>query len=77
MFARKVGVFLFVLRSCFIPVDRQVPIHCVKTHTHWKRNPLSAAASPQALESVQRKTETSIDCSLIAKNFVESLAVQS
>ena len=46
-------------------------------HTHRRRNRFSFAAFLQALEPIKGTTETSLGCSLIAKKFVEGLAVRN
>src|ERR1039457_462345 len=46
-----------------------------QAHTHRRRNPLSAAASLQALESIESTSEASVDGCLVAKKSVESFGV--
>src|ERR1039457_3980207 len=48
-----------------------------QAHTHGRRNPLSVAASLQALESVESTSEASVDGCLIAKKSVESFAIRN
>ena len=48
-----------------------------QAHTHGRRNPLSVAASLQAIESVESTTEASVDGCFIAKKSVESFAIRN
>src|ERR1039457_1980829 len=48
-----------------------------QAHTHRRRNPLSVAASLQALESIESTSEASVDGCLVAKKSVESFAIRN